>query len=53
MRTINLKKKRLRNALLNQIYIKYFIQLAGNDNLKIKKEQEKLIKQLEKLTIDS
>lgn len=45
----NLKQKK--KNLLNQIYIKYFMQTAGNDNPKIKIEQDELIKQLEKLAL--
>ena len=46
---INLKQKK--KDLLNQIYIKYFMQTAGNDNPKIKIQQDELIKQLEKLAL--
>jgi hypothetical protein len=52
MKAKNLKeKKNARRKLLNEIYIKYFIQTAGNDNPKIKKEQDALIKRLERLTV--
>lgn len=52
MKAKNLKeKKNARRKLLNEIYIKYFIQTAGNDNLKIKQQQDKLIKQLERLAM--
>lgn len=46
---INLKQKK--KDLLNQIYIKYFMQTAGNDNPKIKIQQDELIKQLERLAL--
>lgn len=52
MKAKNLKeKKNVRRKLLNEIYIKYFIQTAGNDNPKIKQQQDKLIKQLERLAM--
>jgi len=52
MKAKNLKeKKNARRKLLNEIYIKYFIQTAGNDNPKIKQQQDKLIKQLERLAM--
>ena len=49
MKLKNLKKKK--QDILNQIYLKYFMQTAGNDNPKIKKEQDALIKQLSNLKI--
>ena len=49
MKLKNLKKKK--QDILNQIYLKYFMQTAGNDNPKIKKEQDALIKQLERLAL--
>lgn len=49
MKTKNLKKNLRRKRILNQIYIKHFIQTAGNDNIKIKKDMDKLVKQLESL----
>jgi len=48
-RTPGIKQKK--QNILNQIYIKYFMQIAGNDNPKIKEEQDKLIKKLEALAI--
>ena len=49
MKLKNLKKRK--QNILNQIYLKYFMQTAGNDNPKIKKQQDALIKQLEELTL--
>ena len=49
MKLKNLKKKK--QDILNQIYLKYFMQTAGNDNPKIKKEQDALIKQLSNIKI--
>ena len=46
---LNLKEKK--KKILNQIYIKYFMQTAGNDNPKIKIQQDELIKQLERLAL--
>lgn len=51
MKTKNLKKNLRRKRILNQIYVKHFIEIAGNDNPKIKKEKDKLIKQLISLAI--
>ena len=47
MKARNLKKK----SLLNKFYIKYYSIQAGNNNPIIKKEKDKLIKELEKLAI--
>lgn len=49
MKAKNLYKKR--KKILNQIYIKHYIQIAGNDNPKIQQEKNKLIKQLERLAM--
>ena len=51
MKIRNLKKIARRKHILNQIYIKHFIETAGNDNPKIKKERDELIKQLERLAM--
>ena len=50
-KNLNTMLNKKRKKILNQIYVKHFIEIAGNDNPKIKKEKEKLIKQLESLAL--
>jgi len=41
--------KRVNRKLLNQFYIKYFLQGAGNDSPVLQREIDQVLAQLEKL----